>query len=232
AACACEQDEAGSVPFAVPDVLHLPGSAAAGWGDAATLVPWTLYQRTGDCEGLARQLPSMCRWVDKIASLAGADRLWTGGFQYGDWLGPTAPQKQPDRGPGDSRGMATAHFSRAQADSDVIATAHFARSAAVVAEAAGVIGEGDLARHYATLAAEVRAAFRSAYVTPAGRVHSDAQAGYALAIAGDLLDGEQRQGAGDRLADLVRTSGFRISTGFVGTPLICDALIATGHADV
>ena len=38
--------------------------------------------------------------------------------------------------------------------------------------------------------------------------------------------------AGDRLADLVRAAGYRISTGFVGTPLICDALTSTGHPDV
>jgi alpha-L-rhamnosidase len=214
---AAEQYDDGSVPFVIPDVLHTPTSAAAAWGDAATLVPWALYQRTGDREVLARQLPSMRRWVDKVASLAGPNRLWTGGFQYGDWLDPTAPEDDPYR---------------AQADPDVIATAHLARSAAVVAEAARVLGNDDLADRYGSLAGEVRAAFRDAYVTPAGRVHSDAQAVYALALQWDLLEPEQRPLAGDRLADLVRASGFRISTGFVGTPLVCDALTATGHADV
>jgi alpha-L-rhamnosidase len=54
-----------------------------------------------------------------------------------------------------------------------------------------------------------------------------------LAIEWDLLPlPEQRVEAGLRLADLVRTSGFRISTGFVGTPLVCDALTRTGHIDV
>ena len=214
---AAEQYDDGSVPFVIPDVLNTPTSAAAAWGDAATLVPWALYQRSGDREVLARQLPSMRRWVDKVASLAGPDRLWTGGFQYGDWLDPTAPEDDPYRG---------------QADPDVIATAHLARSAAVVAEAARVLGNDDLADRYESLAGEVRAAFRDAYVTPAGRVHSDAQAVYALAIQWDLLEPEQRPLAGDRLADLVRVSGFRISTGFVGTPVVCDALTATGHADV
>ena len=40
---------------------------------------------------------------------------------------------------------------------------------------------------------------------------------------------QQRQRAGDRLAELVRGSGYQIRTGFVGTPLICDALATTGH---
>ena len=38
--------------------------------------------------------------------------------------------------------------------------------------------------------------------------------------------------AAARLADLVRTSAFRICTGFVGTPLIADALTDTGYAEV
>jgi len=37
---------------------------------------------------------------------------------------------------------------------------------------------------------------------------------------------------GDRLAALVRASGYRIGTGFVGTPLVADALTATGHLEV
>jgi alpha-L-rhamnosidase len=70
-------------------------------------------------------------------------------------------------------------------------------------------------------------------VTPAGRVLSDSQTVYALAIEWDLFPEEfQRSAAGLRLADLVRASGFHISTGFVGTPLVCDALTSTGHAEL
>jgi alpha-L-rhamnosidase len=47
-----------------------------------------------------------------------------------------------------------------------------------------------------------------------------------------LPDAAQRAHAGERLADLVRAAGFRISTGFVGTPLMTDALADTGHADL
>ncbi|WP_432561782.1 family 78 glycoside hydrolase catalytic domain [Kineococcus sp. SYSU DK003] len=217
---AAEQLPDGSVPHVVPDVNRneLAFTPAAAWGDAATIVPWTLYERTGDVGVLARQLPSMRAWVDKIAGLAGPDRLWAGGFQYGDWLDPTAPPEEAEK---------------AMADPDVVATAHLARSAQIVAWAAEVLGLDDDAQKYAALAAEVREAFAEAYVSPQGRVHSDAQAVYALAIQWDLLPtAAQRQLAGRRLADLVRTNDFRIGTGFVGTPLVCDALAATGHADV
>jgi alpha-L-rhamnosidase len=227
---AADQFPDGSVPFVIPDVLSRvrapaegdgtspPASpAAAAWGDAATLVPWVLYQRSDDAGVLARQFPSMRAWVDHVATLAGPDHLWRGGFQFGDWVDPTAPPDNP--------------FG-AKADPDVIATAYFARSSEVVAMAAEVLGDAATAERYAALAASVREAFAREYVTTAGRVRSDAQTVYALALAWGLLpSAEQREGAGRRLAELVHESGFRISTGFVGTPLVTDALVAAGEAE-
>jgi alpha-L-rhamnosidase len=76
----------------------------------------------------------------------------------------------------------------------------------------------------------VRAAFDAEYVTPAGRVLSDAETAYALALQFDLLKmAEQRHHAGQRLLELVRRHGYHISTGFIGTPLICDALCSAGE---
>jgi alpha-L-rhamnosidase len=215
---AAEQKPDGSVPYVVPDVIETAAPAAAGWGDAAALVPWVLHERTGDAQLLERQLPSMRAWVDKIAALAGPDRVWSGGFQFGDWLDPTAPPDQP---------------AKAQAHPDVVATAHLARSAEVVAQAARLLGRLDVAAAYERLASEVRGAFAHEYVTPAGRVVSDAATAYALAIAWSLLPTrEQRDRAGEHLADLVREAGFRIGTGFLGTPPIADALTQAGHVDI
>jgi alpha-L-rhamnosidase len=212
---AVEQQKDGSVPFVVPDVIRRPGPATAAWGDAATIVPWVIYQRTGDLAVLARQLPSMRAWVDRMAELAGDDLLWAGGFQFGDWLDPDAPPDKP---------------AQAKADPDVIATAHFARSAEILSRAAELVGDAEQAREYGDLAARVRAAFAAEYTTEGGRVLSDATTTYALALQWALLPGEeQRRRAGRRLADLVRASAFRISTGFVGTPLMTDALTDAGE---
>jgi alpha-L-rhamnosidase len=215
---AAEQHKDGSVPYVIPDVLRQPWPAAAGWGDAATVVPWVLYQRFGDRDLLVRQLPSMRAWVDRQAAAAGDRLLWIARFQFGDWLDPTAPPENP--------------FA-AKADPDVIATAHLARSADIVARAAEVAGDAELAREYGDLAARVRAAFAHEYVTAGGRVLSDAATTYALALRWALLPtGEQRRRAAERLGDLVRTSGFRISTGFVGTPLMADALTDAGEPEL
>jgi alpha-L-rhamnosidase len=94
-----------------------------------------------------------------------------------------------------------------------------------------VLGRLDDAERFDGLAAEVRDAFTRAYVLPDGRMTSDAQTAYSLAIAFELVPAAQRELAGRRLAELVEAAGHRIATGFVGTPLVSDALTATGHPD-
>jgi alpha-L-rhamnosidase len=219
---AAEQADAGGVvPHVVPNVLPdkpVPATVpAAAWGDAAVIVPWVLYQRYGDVGILAEQFESMRDWVDTVVALTGEQLLWNEGFQYGDWVDPSAP---PDR-PGDAR-----------TDRYLVATAYFAHSAELVAQVADVLGKQDEARHYHGLAAEVRRAFAAEYLRPNGRMLSDATTAYALALQFDLLpEPAQRQKAAERLVELVHDAGFHISTGFVGTPLICDALCTAGSPD-
>jgi alpha-L-rhamnosidase len=113
-----------------------------------------------------------------------------------------------------------------------VATAYLARSAELVGQAAEVLGRLDEAQRYRGLAAEVRRAFAAEYVAANGRMRSDATTAYALALQFDLLpDPAQRQRAAERLVELVHDAGFHISTGFVGTPLICDALCIAGRPD-
>ncbi|HEY8284891.1 MAG TPA: glycoside hydrolase family 78 protein [Chloroflexota bacterium] len=214
---AVEQSPAGVVPYIVPNVRDGALPPTAAWGDAAVIVPWTLYQRYGDSRILADQFASMRAWVDCIANLAGARRLWDRGFQFGDWLDPAAPPARP----GDTR-----------TDPHLVATAYFARSAELLGLAAGVLNRAKEEDHYRTLATEAREAFDREYISPSGRIVSDSTTAYALALRFDLLrDSERRRHAGKRLADLVRDGGYRISTGFVGTPLICDALCDVGEYD-
>ena len=167
---AAEQQKDGSVPFVVPDVLDNAGPAAAAWGDAATIVPWVLYQRTGDVALLARQLPSMRAWVDRIADLAGDDRLWTGGFQFGDWLDPTAPPDEPVPAPRPTRTSSPPRTWPARP-----------RSSRMAAEVVGDADTGPRVRR--PRRAGPRRRSPREYVTAGGRVLSDAPTVYALALA-------------------------------------------------
>lgn len=210
-----QQAQAGLVPIIVPAIRSPFNFPAAGWGDAAVIVPWVLYQRVGDLGILEAQFASMCAWVDYVDRNVGASHLWDAGFQFGDWLDPAAP---PDRA------------WAARTDSGLVATAYFARSAELLGQIAGLLGKREQEEYYRKLAEQVRAAFASEFLSPNGRAMSDTETGYALALQFDLLpDPEQRRHAGQRLADLVRRADYHISTGFLGTPLICDALCDAGH---
>lgn len=215
-----EQLPDGTIPWYVPVIpgnpMWTPIQPGAAWGDVATLTPWALYQRFGDLELLRRHYPMAKAWVDLVEKLAGPERLWDTGFQLGDWLDPAAPPDDPAAGRTDRHLVATAYF------------AHSTRHLARAAQALGRTGETD---RYDTLADEVTTAFRRRYAQPDGRLSSDSPTAYAIAIVFNLLKTTQRVAAGDRLAELVRQDDARIATGFVGTPLICDALTDTGHLD-
>ena len=181
------------------------------------IVPWVLYQRFGDVGILARQFDSMRAWVDLLARTAGEARLWDTGFQFGDWLDPAAP---PDN-PGDAR---TDQRHRRHRLLCPLGRARWARPR-------GVLGRAEDEAHYLALAAEVRAAFTGEYVTPAGP--HDQRRGHRLCAGAAVRSAARRRRSAGAPASgwpsWSRTSGYRISTGFVGTPLICDALCSVGE---
>ncbi len=206
----------GVVPFVVPNVLDDDPPPAAAWGDAATVVPWVLAERFGDEQVLARQYPSMVAWTEAILAVAGERRLWEGRFQFGDWLDPDAPPENPFK---------------AKTDTDIVASAYLYKSVDLVARAAERLGHSADAERFGRLREQVREAFVAEYVTPSGRMVSDAQTGYAVAIEFGIAHPSQRPALGARLAELSRRGGYHIGTGFVGTPIIADALTRTGHVD-
>ncbi len=224
---AADQTEDGTVPIVIPDTFgRSPNGARIGWaqtaqavwGDAAVIVPWVLYQRYGDAQILERQFDSMQAWVDRITEIAGLTRLWNKGFQLADWLDPAAPPTEP---------------ARAMTDPHLVSTAYFAHVSDLLSCAAETIGRNQERDRYRALSDEVAAAFRREFVTPSGRMASDTQTAYALALMFDLLEtDEQRERAGRRLSSLVRFNKHRVGTGFVGTAIVTDALTQAGDVEV
>ena len=205
----------GITPLVIPSVLPTFPDPIAGWGDATTVVPWTMYERYGDRGMLEQQYPSMRSWVETELGRTDSALLWLHGGQIGDHLDPTAPPDRP---------------TEAKTSPAIVACAYLIRSLRIVAEAALTVGLHDDAAHYAELAEKARAAFEHHFVTPGGRIISDAPTAYALAIAFDLVtEPVKRAALGERLAELLRENGYRIGTGFIGTPVLVEALLATGH---
>ena len=216
---AADQKPNGAVPHVIPDVLSKDqptGGAAAGWADAAVIVPWTVYQCYGDRRILERQYQSMKAWVDYMANRAGPSCLWNQDYTFGDWLAFATNRSD---------------YPGATTDKDLICQAYFARSTEILQRTTKVLGKEQDAKHYGELLSRIKAAFQREFVTPNGRVASNTQTAYCLALGFDLIAPAQRQQAATRLADDVRR--FRhLTTGFLGTPLICHVLTEYGYLDL
>jgi alpha-L-rhamnosidase len=207
----------GAVPHVIPNVLGDKSSAACGWADAATIIPWTMYIAYGDRRILEQQYTSMKAWVGYMEKQARND-LWNTGFHFGDWLFYTMCD--------DNSGRA------AVSDKYLLAQAFYCHSVTLLLKTAKVLGRTEDIAYYEALRKRVVDAFNREYVSPNGRVSSNTQTVYTLALHFDLLPENLRQQAADRLAENIQSYNNHITTGFLGTPYICHVLSRFGHADV
>jgi alpha-L-rhamnosidase len=219
-----------------------PGSA--GFGDAAVIVPWEIYQAYGDRDLLAEQWPSMTAWVDHAARTAAAHRhsrrvaarpvpapherfLWDTGFHWGEW---NEPGGFADAAPGG--GAASLLAALASADHGSVATAYLHHSAWLLARIAEVLGRDGDAVRYRLLAEAARSAWRAEFLRPDGAATPDTQATYVRALAFGLAPGPLRPRLAERLVAHIRDAGTHVGTGFLATPFLLPVLAATGHLDV
>jgi len=216
---ALDQQDDGAVPFVIPNVLshdtRKGEAASAGWADVAVILPWTVYQAYGDKRILEEQYTSIKAWVEYMRHQAGESHLWTSGFSFGDWLAFATTK---------------ADYPGATTDKDLIQTAYFAHSTALLAKTAKVLGKTEDAAEYESLEEKIKGAIQKEFVTPSGRLSSNTQTAYALALAFELLPETMRPEAAARLAADVRKFGH-LTTGFLGTPVLCQALSDYGYLD-
>ena len=218
---AADQREDGRVPRVIPDTFPTSNgrTASTGWADSSTIIPWNHYMAYGDKSILEAQYPSMRKWVDYMISQSkNRGWLWNNGDHYGDWLFWNTPN---DR---DGQSAVTSKH--------LIAQCFFAASADIVRKTAELLGKKDEAAYYADVVAKVRKAYCDEYVTPNGLVSSDTQTAYVLALQFDMLPENMRAKATERLTENIARYGYHITTGFLGTPYICNVLTDNGRSDV
>lgn len=204
----------GRIPYVVPNVLRARDAASAGWADAVTIIPWTLFESYGDTAVLRENYPAMKKWVDYQTQSAGPDTLWNTGFHFGDWVFYSL---QDDTG---GRSAVT--------DKYLIAQAFWARSADLLRRSAQVLDYKEDAQQYTLLFESIKTAFQREYMTPSGRLASNTQTAYVLALAFDVLPESARPQAAKRLANNILDYGH-LTTGFLGTPLLCPVLSGWGY---
>ena len=212
-----DQLQNGSVPFVIPNVLGAGSAGSTGWADVATIVPWNMYLVYGDKKVLSQQYASMKAWVRYMEQNA-KDDLWNKGFHFGDWLFY--------RPFDDNDGRA------AVTDKYMIAQCFYAHSLQLLINAANVLGNKTDVQFYSDRLKKVKDAYVREYMTSTGRLISGTQTAYVLALQFDMLPEGLRAAAVDRLVENIKSYNTHLSTGFLGTPYLCEVLTRFGKADV
>ncbi len=210
------------------------GGSSMGWMEAGIIVPWQVYQQYGDIGLLETHYGSMVRYMDFLEKRA-KDFIQPGSM-YSDWL---AVIRTPPM---------------------LINTAYFAYDAMIMEQVARALGKTDEAAKYARLYRDIKAAFNRTFVDSEGYTidpgdpndyakHADrlgdfppvdplhpnrinTQTSYAVPLQFGLFEEKTKSAAAGHLAQLVRENGYRLTTGFIGTPYLCSVLSDNGHSDV
>ncbi|MFA5056917.1 MAG: glycoside hydrolase family 78 protein, partial [Opitutaceae bacterium] len=211
------QTERGTIPAVVPATDDISPDGGPGWADAVTICPWTIYQCYADRRLLERHYATCTRFVDALRT-AHADlirrKTISGDEGHGDWLALDGSNKLDGGTP-----------------KELIGTAFFACSARLVAAMADVLGKKAEAKKYASLADSVRTAFQRKFVTREGNIASGTQTACVLALHFDLLPPKQRARVVADLVKDIEARGWKLTTGFVGSPYLLHVLSTTGHLD-
>lgn len=212
---AVEQYSDGRLPNIVPNIMNGSRSSAA-WSDVCIILPWTIYQVYNDKRILEEQYESMKSWVEYMRKRAGDKCLWIGDNHFGDWM--AFASTQPD-------------YPGATTDKDLIATAYYYYSTYLLSKIAKVLQKDEDATTYSILSQEIKKAFNLEFVTTNGRLMSNTQTAYALALSFGLLPDSLLSKSSNFLAQDVEKLKH-LTTGFVGTPLLCKALSDNGYKDL
>ncbi|MFD2215716.1 alpha-L-rhamnosidase [Metabacillus endolithicus] len=201
----------GNVPIVIPAVVAGVGSAA--WGDAATIIPWTIYQKYGDKRLLAEQYDSMKAWVEYIRKQGKNEFLWDSGFHFGDWLALDAKENS---------------FVGAT-PKDFIATVFYAYSTRILRDTAEVLGKTEEVQEYSELLERIVEQFNYEFIAPSGRLVSPTQTAHVIVLMFDLVEGKAKERTAFELNELIIQNNYHLTTGFVGTPYLCLALSKGGY---
>lgn len=200
----------GMIPHVIPSIgIH---ECACVWGDAAVIIPWTVYRASGDRAFLARHFDMMAAWVDFVTERYDAGS-WLTQFHFGDWLAMDGP------GGGDGALGGT--------DEPFIALAYLIHTARLTARSAAVLDMPHQEAQYQALADRVLEHLHREYYSPSGRCCVNTQTAHLLTIALDLHPNREKATAG--LLNRLEWAGGKLSTGFVGTPFLCPVLSMQGH---
>ena len=223
-----EQLKSGGVPNTIPNQgygfpITMPKMAIDFWGDASLMVPFAIYQATGDKQILIDSYESMKKYVDAclfwahLFSFGHHRYIWhtPAIFHFGDWVAPDVNK-----------------MSSWQKRSIYTATCSLKNTSTILSRVASILGRKEDENKYRLIASKVDQAFNKVLTNGHGQIKKEFQTGYVLPIYFDMFDENQKKNALDRLVKIIKNNNYHIGTGFPGTPYILFALADNGYEDI
>lgn len=244
-----EQRENGSVPYVIPlagayiglyhdyekQFASKDAVSPAGWGDAAVLIPYYMYQLTGNTVILKQQYESMKKWCDFVIETARTRKpedstlpdkieqyLWNTGHQYGEHLIPSYAKE----------GYGEATFEAIRVSTKYVAPIYSYYSLCCLTKVAEVLGFREDAAYYGDMSEKVKDAFFKGVIDKDGNMPAELMGAYAMPIYYGLVPEQLKKRFGDKLVESMQHSGGCLDTGFLGTPVLLDAFCKIGRRDL
>jgi alpha-L-rhamnosidase len=215
-----DQKRVGGVGAVVPDILSKQPSPAegagwvitdrAGWADAATIVPMAAYESYGSAATLTQQVESIRAYVESLSAHRKGEKFLPEEFQFGDWCDPDAPVDQP-------------WLSKVKAQ--FVANAFFANTVQLAADTEALVGDAAHQKKFADLASTLKKDIWEHF----GQEAKETTAGCSIALEFGIVPESEKAAVAKILNDMVIADEGKITTGFLGTPLILHALSKNGY---
>ncbi len=257
---AIEQKPSGALPMVVPLAGAYIGQyemmkqqagtegdiSPAGWGDAAVLVPWYMYEITGNTIILEQQYDIMRKWCDYVIREAHDKRnpestlpdeieqyLWNTGYHYGEHLIPSYSK--------DGYGEAT--FEAIRQSTKYVAPIYSYYSVSTFAKISCILGEREedqetkekyfrSAEKYEKVAEKIKWAISNGVIGKFGEMPADLMGAYAMPLYFDLVPEHLKSHFEKKLIEHIRKNNSCLDTGFLGTPVLLDTLCRIGRSDL
>ena len=207
-----DQMKDGRIPHVIPSSGGGGGSPA--WMDAATIIPWEVYVRSGDLELLSDNYEMMERLVGWYRGQSKEGLIpKVGGF--GDWCQPYSETRYGDT------------------PLPLVGSVFYAHSVRILADSARRLGKQSDVEKYAMEADAVKKAVGEYYLDAEGLLQNapETQTAYILLLEFDLVPAPLKAKAASHLLRLVGDADGHLRTGFLGTPFLTHVLDRAGYSD-
>jgi alpha-L-rhamnosidase len=205
------QKKNGRLPHIAPeggsDFYMWTMNGSVGWSDVGILLPYRFWKKYGDREILTQYYDRMKKYAAFMIRRVSPDGVVRRGQSYGEWAEPA------DVKPNDWKDMVLPH--------PEVSTAYTAYVLRCLAEIAEELHRPEDAAKYRAVSEKCKAAYQKAFGKD---LDTDRQAQLVRPLAFALLSDEQTAFAEKRLITALEHYGWRLSTGFLSTPLILDVL--------